>query len=178
MKLSTVSRQRSRDISPDSKQHPGSSRPAQRVANTSIISSPRSQTQRGRTQIAPTNISICLNLYQPNSIGASTYFATVEEIKSNVRQLAMPGVTISDEHIMALAEAAFKKKGHDTTSIARIQREYKALPTANRSYTAFKSHWNRELQLLWEAGDTGTEVAMATQNAAAMTAELRNYVKN
>lgn len=85
-------------------------------------------TARSNTNYADEHQKLLTLEYQPNPIGANTNFLAAEEIQSNIQQLTIPGIAISDKHIQALAEAAFKKSGHDTTLIARIQRDYEAEP--------------------------------------------------
>ena len=62
-----------------------------------------------------------LNLkYKPNALGSVDYFRTAKEIQASVSDLGN-GNSISDGHIMSIAETAFTNSGHDKNSIAKVR---------------------------------------------------------
>ena len=110
--------------------------------------------------------------YAPDAAGPVEYLKQCRTYQQQVKDLGLASV-ISDDHLMSLAVTAFDNSGHNPSLIARVHRDYKekcnvVIGTVNgqdvingTGYEFFATFYIKELRLLYEEGDRGTQQQQA-----------------
>ena len=95
--------------------------------------------------------------------------------------------SIDTDKIISLAQCAFMNSGHNKPLVARINTDWDTAARINidwaaapiKKYVAFKGHYIRELRLLHQHGDTGTnEQAHLTETLQRQVNDLTHRLKN
>ena len=106
--------------------------------------------------------------YVPDAAGPVEYLKTCRTYQQQVKDLGLASV-ISDDHLMSLAVTAFDNSGHNPSLIARVHRDYteqckvvvnvngKSVTNGSTGYEFFAKFYTKQLRLLYEEGDRGTQ---------------------
>ena len=90
--------------------------------------------------------------YVPNQNGSVEFFNRCIDIQNQVRDLGDVG-SITDAHIMTIAQQAFLSSTHTKMYVAGINAQWSV--KKEKSLLAFRTHYNAELKRLWDNGDRG-----------------------
>ena len=123
--------------------------------------------------------------YEPSANGPVLYFSEVERIQLLMKQLDKG--SIDTDKVISLAQRAFMNSGHNKPLVARINTDWDTAARINvdwaaapiKKYVAFKGHYIRELRLLYQHGDTGTnEQAHLTETLQRQVDDLTHRLEN
>jgi hypothetical protein len=110
--------------------------------------------------------------YTPDAAGPVEYLKKCRVYQQQVKDLGLASV-ISDDHLMSLAVTAFDNSGHNPSLIARVHRDYAEqckvvvningtdVTNGSTGYKFFATFYTKQLRLLYEEGDRGTQQQQA-----------------